>query len=325
MATRNTLALSLADWAKRVDPNGSTAAVIELMNETNELLDDIVWVEGNLPTGHRTTVRTGLPTPTWRKLNYGVQPSKSTTAQVDEALGMLEAYAPIDKSLADLNGNTKEFRLSEDRAHIEAMNQEFMDTLFYGDSSTDPEQFMGLDVRYPDLSSPHVIGAGGGGDDVTSIWLLVWSYNTIHGIFPKGSKAGMLVEDKGQVQLYDAAGGKYEGYETHYKWDCGIAVRDWRYAVRIANVELAGTDDNWLDSTNPTAWKMIEAINKIPNLNMGKPVFYCNRTMKTQMDIAAYEKWGGFKLEEIFGRRVTTFQGIPVRRVDGLQAESALT
>ena len=325
MATLNTLALSLADWAKRVDPKGSTAAVIELMNETNELLDDIIWVEGNLPTGHRTTVRTGLPTPTWRKLNYGVQPSKSTTAQVDEALGMLEAYAPIDKSLADLNGNTKEFRLSEDRAHIEAMNQEFMDTLFYGDSSQDPEQFMGMDVRYPDLSSPHVIGAGGGGTDVTSIWLMVWGYNTMHGIFPKGSKAGLAVTDKGQVQLYDAAGGKYEGYETHYKWDCGIAVRDWRYAVRIANVELTASTNNWLDSANPTAHKMIEAINRIPNLNMGKPVFYCNRTMKTQMDIAAYEKWGGFKLEEIFGRRVTTFQGIPVRRVDGLQSESALT
>jgi hypothetical protein len=325
MATLNTLALSMADWAKRLDPNGKTAAVIELMNETNEVLDDIVWVEGNLPTGHRTTVRTGLPTPTWRKLNYGVQPTKSVTAQVDESCGMLEAYADIDKALADLNGNSKEFRLSEDRAHIEGMNQEFIDTLIYGDSDQDPEQFMGLDVRYPALASPHVINAGGSGTDVTSIWLVVWGYNTIHGIFPKGSKAGLGVMDKGQVTLYDAAGGKYEGYETHYKWDCGLAVRDWRYAVRIANVELAGTDDNWLDSTNPTAHKMIEAINRIPDLSQGNAVFYCNRTMKTQMDIAAYEKWGGFRLEEIFGKRVTSFQGIPVRRVDGLQSESALT
>lgn len=325
MATKNTLALSIADWAKRMDPKGKHAAVIELMNETNEILDDMVWVEGNLPTGHRTTVRTGLPAPTWRKLNYGVQPSKSTTAQVDESCGMLEAYADIDKSLADLNGNTKEFRLSEDRAHIEAMNQEMVDTLFYGDSDQDPEQFMGMDVRFPGLSSPHVINCGGSGTDVTSIWLMVWSYNTVHGIFPQGSKAGLSVTDKGQVTLYDANGGKYEGYSTHYKWDCGVAVRDWRYVVRLANVELAGTSNNWQDSSNPTAHKMIEAINRIPNLQMGSAVFYCNRTMKTQMDIAAYEKWGGFKLEEIFGRRVTTFQGIPVRRVDGLQNESALT
>lgn len=325
MADLNQTALSLADYAKRVDPDGKVSAVIELMSETNEILDDMLWVEGNLPTGHRTTVRTGLPTPTWRKLNYGVQPTKSLTAQVDEACGMLEAYADIDKALADLNGNTKEFRLSEDRGHIEGMNQEMIDTLFYGDSHQDPEQFMGLDVRYPDLDSPNVINAGGSGDDVTSIWLVVWSYNTVHGIFPKGSKAGLAVMDKGQVTLYDSASGKYEGYSTHYKWDCGLAVRDWRYVVRIANVELTGSSNNWLDSSNPTAHDMITAINKIPNLNMGNAVFYCNRTMKTQMDIAAYDKWGGFKLEEIFGRRVTTFQGIPVRRVDGIQSESALT
>ncbi|WP_368734330.1 major capsid protein, partial [Klebsiella quasipneumoniae] len=66
---------------------------------------------------------------------YGVQPSKSTTVQVTDYVGMLETYAEVDKSLADLNGNTAEFRLSEDRAFIEAMNQQMAQTLFYGDSS----------------------------------------------------------------------------------------------------------------------------------------------------------------------------------------------
>ena len=115
---------TLLDVTKRLDPNGKIDAIAEMLNQTNEVLDDMVWIEGNLPTGHRTTVRTGLPAPTWRKLYGGVQPTKSRTAQVTDSTGMLEAYAEVDKELADLNGNTGAFRLSEDRAHIEGMNQE---------------------------------------------------------------------------------------------------------------------------------------------------------------------------------------------------------
>lgn len=133
MAVKGVNALTLADWAKRTDPNGKVDKIVELLSQTNEILTDMMFVEGNLPTGHRTTVRSGLPSATWRLLNYGVQPSKSTTVQVTDSCGMLETYAEVDKSLADLNGNTAEFRLSEDRAFIEGMNQQMAQTLFYGD------------------------------------------------------------------------------------------------------------------------------------------------------------------------------------------------
>jgi hypothetical protein len=148
MAVKGLTALTLADWGKRVDPNGKVDKIIELLGQTNPILQDMPFVEGNLPTGHRTTIRSGLPSATWRLLNYGVQPSKSTTVQVTDSVGMLETYAEVDKSLADLNGNTAEFRLSEDRAFIEAMNQQMAQTLFYGDSSVNPQQFMGLSSRF---------------------------------------------------------------------------------------------------------------------------------------------------------------------------------
>jgi hypothetical protein len=121
---------TLLDLAKSTDPDGKIAAVVEILNETNEILADMSWSEGNLPTGHRTTIRSGLPAPTWRKLYGGVQPTKSTKVQVTDNTGMLEAYAEVDAALADLNGNKAEFRLSEDRAHIEGMNQEMAETLF---------------------------------------------------------------------------------------------------------------------------------------------------------------------------------------------------
>ena len=152
MATLAVTHPTLADVAKATDPDGKIATIVEILNETNEMLDDMVWVEGNLPTGHRTTVRAGLPAPTWRKLYGGVQPTKATNVQVTDTTGMLEAYAEIDKALADLNGNTAAFRMTEDKAHIEGMSQEFMSTLMYGNEGTAPEEFTGFAPRFNDNS-----------------------------------------------------------------------------------------------------------------------------------------------------------------------------
>lgn len=325
--------LTLADWAKRVDPGGKIDKIVEMMNETNEILDDMVWLEGNLPTGHRTTIRTGLPSATWRKLNYGVQPSKSTTIQVDDTCGMLEAYAEVDKKLADLNGNTAEFRLSEDRAFIEAMNQEFCDILIYGDTDADPEKFLGLAPRYYDVLAGASYGnnnvlTAGGSSSVSSIWLVVWGPNTVHGIFPKGSKAGIETQDLGEVTLEDSAtpAGRYQGYRTHYKWECGLSVRDWRYIVRIANYEQAvattGATTNGVTAAN----LLIQAMNWIPNLNMGRAVFYCNKKLKTQFDILASAKSNAFyQAADPFGKIQTNFMGIPIKKVDSIISETALS
>jgi hypothetical protein len=141
-------ALTLADWAKRIDDNYKIATIIELLSQTNEIIDDMLFVQGNLPTGHRTTVRTGLPAATWRLLNYGVPNGKSTTAQITDSCGNLETYSVVDKDIADLNGNTPEFRFSEVKAFLEGMNQQVSSTVFYGNTSVNPERFMGLAPRY---------------------------------------------------------------------------------------------------------------------------------------------------------------------------------
>jgi len=147
MATLATYNPTLLDLAKRTDPDGSIASVVEILNETNEVLDDMTFVEGNLTTGHRSSVRTGIPTPTWRALYGFVQPSKSTTVQVTDNTGMMEAYAEVDKALVELNGNTQAWRLSEERAFIEGFNQELVDTLWYGNEGTEPDAFTGLAPR----------------------------------------------------------------------------------------------------------------------------------------------------------------------------------
>ncbi len=199
MATLASNALTLGDWAKRRDPDDRVATIIELLSQSNPILEDMLWTEGNLPTGHRTTVRTGLPDVAWRKLNYGVPQSKSTTVQVDDTCGMLEAFGQVDKDLAELNGNTAAFRLTENMAFLESMNQELASTLIYGNSGTEPEAFTGLAPRYSSLSASsgqNILSAGGAATN-TSIWLAGWGDQALTGIYPKGSTAGLQHVDLG--------------------------------------------------------------------------------------------------------------------------------
>jgi hypothetical protein len=332
MSTLATTHPTLLDITKRLDPNGKIDTIAEMLNQTNEILQDMVWLEGNLPTGHRTTIRTGLPTPTWRKLYGGVQPTKSTTAQITDTCGMLEAYAEVDKALADLNGNTASFRLSEDRAHIEGMNNEFSSTLFYGNESTEPEAFTGFSPRFNDQSAQNgdnilTSAATPDGSDNTSIWLVVWGPNTIHGIYPKGSKAGLQHEDKGQVTIedVDGSGGRMEAYRSHYRWDCGLTVRDWRYVCRI-NIDQEDLVKN--ASSGPDLIDlMTQAVEIIPSLSMGRPAFYCNRTVKSLLRRQIMNKVASSTLtmEQVAGKHVTMFDGIPVRRCDAiLNTESGI-
>jgi hypothetical protein len=324
---------TLLDIAKRMDPDGSIAAVVEILNETNEVYEDVVWVEGNLPTGHRTTIRTGIPTPTWRRFNQGVQPTKSRTAQITANCGMLEAYAEVDAALAALNGNTAEWRLSEDRAFIEGIGQEFTETLFYGNEGTEPEAFTGLTSYYNDRTGPenagNIIHGGSSDTDNASIWLVVWGANTIHGIFPKGSKAGVSSEDKGQVTTESppdgVSGGRMEIYRTHYKQVAGLAVRDWRYAVRIANIDRSALVYNAASGANLPVL-MFEAMRKIPNLRAGRAAFYMDRDIMTKVDqqLASGTSSSTMTVEMVGGQMMEFFKTIPMRRVDALSGNEAL-
>lgn len=333
---------TLLDLAKATGPDGNIATIVELLNQTNEVLDDMTWVEGNLPTGHRHTVRTGIPTPTWRKLYGGVQPTKSTRATVTDNCGMLEAYAEIDKALADLNGNGPAFRMGEDMAHIEGISQELAQTIFFGNEGTEPEAFTGLAPRYNSLTgadnSDNVIDASAGsglvdGSDSASIWLVVWGPNTCHGIVPKGSTAGLQMKDLGEVTIenVDGSNGRMQAYRTHYRFDAGLTVRDWRYIVRICNIdksdlsivfnsgEFGGTNKVHLPNL------MFQAMRLIPNLSAGRPAFYMSRDLATTLGQQCVAATVGSTLttEMVGGKMMESFKSIPVKRVDALAADEA--
>lgn len=326
MAALATTHPTLLDVSKRLDPNGKIADIVEILSQTNEVLEDMVWIEGNMETGHRTTVRTGLPTVTWRKLYGGVQPSKSTTAQVTETCGMLEAYAEIDKALADLNNNSTEWRLSEETPFMEAMNQKFTTTLFYGNEGTEPEAFTGFAPRFnltTAASGDNIVRAAASAPDNSdncSIWLIVWGPNSCHGIYPKGSKAGIQHTDKGQVTIenIDGAGGRMEAYRSHYRWDVGLSVRDWRYVVRIQIEQEDLTKDAATGPDLPDL--MAQAMELVPSLTSGRAAFYMNRRCRSflRRQVASAVKNSTLTMQQVGGKTVMYFDEVPVRRVDAL-------
>lgn len=331
MATLSNNSLTLADWAKRVDPEGRVPIVAELLSQSNEILEDCVFKEGNLPTGERVVIRTGLPTVYWRALNQGIPSSKSTTAQVDEACGILEARSEVDKDLAMLNGNTAQFRLSEDTAFLEAMNQTQATTMFYGNPGVDPKQFLGLAARYSSLSAANaqnILSAGGSGSDNTSIYLVVWGDNTVYCPFPKGSKAGLVHEDLGEQTVYNSDGTRMQALATRYQWKNGLVVKDWRYVVRIANIDvsdlLAQTGTQAPAAATAIIKLMARSLYRIPNMSMGRAAFYMNRTVHSGLSIAALDKSQYvLKINEglsQFGMPYSwlSFLGVPLRRVDAL-------
>lgn len=347
MATIGSTALTYADWAKRMDDGYKVAAIVELLSQTNEILDDMLVVEGNLPTGHKTTVRTGIPQATWRLLNQGVPNAKSTTAQITDTVGNLETYSVIDKDIADLNGNTAAFRLSESRGFIEGMSQQMATTLIYGNQSTNPERFTGLAPRYSTVTvanaatAANVLDAGGTGSDNTSLWVVTWGSDTSHGIFPKGKVTGLQHKDMGEWPVTDSNGYTYQAYREHFKWELGLAVRDWRFNARVCNIDVS-------DLTGASAANLLNlitrALHRLPTTKasatavqssdaptiqgeMGRTVIYCNRVLRTYLDLQAQNKTNVLlRLDEFDGKPVTSFRGIPVRTVDAiLNTEARVT
>ncbi|MGB0867634.1 MAG: major capsid protein [Granulosicoccaceae bacterium] len=319
---------SMLDMANAMDPDGSVAAVAEVLNQTNEAMADWSFMEGNLPTGHRSTIRTGIPNGTWRRLYQGVQPTKSTRAQVTDTTGMLEAYNQIDVREANLNGNSKEFRLSEATAQIEGMGQDLVETLFYGNTTINPERFDGFAVRYNDKAAANgenIVDAGGTGSDNRSIWLVVWGDMTCHGIVPKGSTSGIQINDKGQDTVRNADGSQYEAYVTHFAVDAGLVLKDWRYVVRIANIDFSALSADVASGGANLASLMFEAIERIPNLSRGNAVFYMARAVLTKFrqQLASGTKNSTLEYQNIGGHRTATWNDIPLRRVDRLAVDEA--
>lgn len=321
---------TLADVAHNIGTNTKVGKIIEVLNQRQDLLDDAVVLEANSGTHHKTSVRTGLPKGTWRKLNYGVQPEKSARVQVTDSTGQLTSYSRIDKTLYDLQGENKSnWRAEEDAAFLEGMSQEVMENIIYGDTSTNVSKFNGLATRYNHLIDPatgtapanaeNIIDAGGTGTDNTSIYIVQWGQEKTHLIYPQGTKAGLDLQDKGQETVQDDNGGLYEAMSTYFQWDIGLTVRDWRSCVRIANIDVselskdATTGANLIDLLD-------EALSVLPLAGSARTAIYMNRTvnqaLKGQVNHFKNVRLSLEDFRKDGSRKIQAWDGDPIRICD---------
>lgn len=339
MASTGNSNLTLLDIARRTDPNGAVPVIAELLSQKNDILMDIPWVEGNLATGTRNTIRTGLPQANWKIPNSGTNGSKSTTAQIDEACGILEAWSEIDYDVAELNGNVNKYRMTEAEAFIESMSQQLSGTMWYGNSTVNSERFTGLAPRYGTISgnvaAQNILSAAGSGS-CTSVWLIGWGQNSVYGVYPKGTTGGLQHQDFGRqvIQTSVTLGqGFLDAYVDKWQWKCGLAVKDWRYAVRCPNISvsdlIAGTGTQ---NAQQLLKLMSRMMSRLPNWSGITPVFYMNRTVYSMLRVQTLDKsqnaLGVFPALDQAGKpfQEMRFDGVPIRFSDQLLlTESAIS
>lgn len=336
MALQGSGVTTLIDVLTELAPDGKQLDIAEVLTQQNEILADMHWEQGNTVTGHKDAMRTVLPTPSFRALNSGVPVTKAGSTTVEETCALLEDFSQVDRELALMSGDVNAYRLKQAVPHIQGMSNRMATELFYGNANSNPLGFTGFAARYNTLSTTtnksaaNVIDAGGTGSALRSIWLIGWGPSTIFGIYPKNTPGGLDHEDAtnaigmgaggvpAAARLFDASGNSYMGFADHWVWRVGLFIKDWRFAVRIANIDptaltLSGSSGPKLQDL------MIQAAEQIESLSGVKAVFYMPRNIQTFFRRQLTEQKNAFlTLDEVGGRKMLQFNGIPIRRTDAL-------
>ncbi|SDD94905.1 hypothetical protein SAMN05216337_1017129 [Bradyrhizobium brasilense] len=330
---------TIVDVANRLDPEGKIPVIAEMLSQSNDWTDDAPWVQANEHTGHEFVFRTSIPAGAWRQYNMGVPYGKSTTAKARVGIGMLEDYSQVDRALGEHSGDLQGFRRSEDNAFLEGMSQTIAQTVFYGNTTITPAEFMGVAPFYNTINTAtaqnaaNVIDGGGQNNSNTSLWLIGWSPETIFMTFPRGSKAGLDMEDKGDVTPgFDALGNRFEAYTSWFRQQAGLCPKDWRYAARCANIDVTNAGlagPNALDMFATMA-EMLLLFPKLTRSTSGitktdateddvtpRPVWYTNRTGRHWMDVQAMRDRNVLlRIEDYAGMPIDGYRGIPIKIVD---------
>jgi hypothetical protein len=325
MAIIGSTYVDLIDVYKQQDPKGTIAPVIEMLTRMNPILEDAIAVECNKGTRHMHSIRTGLPSVTWGMLYKGIPQSKSGYAQVEDTTGFVEGLSTIDERLLAISKNPAQLRLNEAAGFLESLSQEVATRIFYGNTNSDPEQFMGLSPRFNLKSAANggqIVDAGGTGSDNTSVWFITWGETTAHLLYPEGTKAGVERRDMGLQRVLDSDGNPFYAVEEKFTQHIGLAIKDWRYVVRIANIDVsdmaAGTVllYKFMAQAYYALWNRRKATGKI--------VIYANRTVLAYLDqlgVNAGVADNFIRITtamDVQGKEVKSYRGIPIRETDAI-------
>lgn len=331
MATLGTTYLNIIDQMKK--GGDGKYEIVEALHRLSPFMQDANVLSCNMGTKHKHAIRSGLPTVTWGALYQGIPQSKSQITEVEDTTGFVEGLSSVDKRLVELYGDkARQMRMSEGMAFLEAMAQEVESSIWYSDVRVNGKKFHGLGPRYNTLANPCVVGGGGTGSDNTSIWMVTHGDGQTSVIVPEGMSAGVKQEDMGEQRVLDANGNPFYVLEEKFEQHIGIAVKDWRYTGRIANIDvsdaLAGNVDLYRLLTSlfyKLQGRRHYKMGADGQPSQGRTVIYMNRTMLEVLDNLAHARGGTaindalrLKPMELQGQEVLSWRGVPIRETDAL-------
>lgn len=322
---------TLHDLAKMTKPDGTILKTINLMSQQNGIMDDITtFQEANNGTTNLVSMITGLPDVSFSKLYKYTQPATGERAQVTEGSGFIRSFSVVDVEAAQCSGNVKLYRHQEDMMHVEAIQQKIAKTLFYGNSDLNPEEFNGLSHRFNKLTgagnSQNIINGGGTGSDNRSIWLVGWSPRTCFCFVPKGFKGGLEMTPLTGDQVSEKDDGSMlPVYRTKFLFRIGLAVPDWRYVVRICNIDKSNLNSTGTSPSANLPHLMYRAVEAMESTSGVRACFYMSRDMLASLGEQTEDRihQSTLKAEDVGGIRRPSFQGIPIKRCDALAVDES--
>ncbi len=317
---------TLSDIQKRLDSDNKFVDIIETIKGSNPLLDDMVNIEGDLPIGNRTTVRTSYPAPSIRRYNQGIAPTKSGVKTEIDTCANLEARSKVDVELLKGKPNPELYRKSEDLAHVEGMSDYVAGLMLYGNKDVDPELFNGFMTRLSRLNDGTATkgdyayqvvegGTANEGAHNTSILIADWGDKKVAAIYPKGMTAGLDMQDLGEGDTYDADGKAYRALQTLYNWKVGLAVSNVRSIAAVRNIDAAGLATITSANAKKLMDRIVFAKNRLQNPK--NPIMYMSDDMYSYLEIFLMDKANVHvtRDERTGAMPFLRFAGIPVRKM----------
>ena len=324
--------LTLLDIARREDPDGRIANIVEVLDQTNPVLQDAPAYPSNARMGNRVTLRSTLPSVAWARVNAGYVRSKGSTRQVVDTIGLLTGLSEVDSKLKKIvgEGNFNAARWSEDQSFLEAMSQEVAGTLLYGNEATEEVAFTGLAPRMASSataitgSQVRIHHASPSGSDYTSMYVVDWGERGAHLIYPKESMAGIDARDLGEQRVTDPESNPMMAHVMAYDWLVGLTVKDPRHIARLANIDVSQALS---DTSTLLVNSLVRLLNGMPPKNGMNRVIYCARDILSALELQVMSKsnvW--LSIGEYLGEKTLMFRGNPIRVVDQMSiTESAIS
>lgn len=345
MAIKGSIATNLVDLNSS-RPDAETGEVlINMLEETHELLSDLKWRNCNMGAVHKTSIVTALPEAHMRRLYRGFKVSKGGRAQITEDTGMAGTSCLIDYKEYELEGKSANWMAQNSNEGMEALSYLVARELFYGDRDINPESVNGLAKRLGkcngtdklsaaynvisamDISTTTKANAVAALTDLTSIYAVGHGDRGFFGLVPVNGSSTIkmtTVGEDGKNLEADEAGDKFPAIQVLLEMDFGCCLHDFRFAARLANISVAALEKgatNFIDLWD----KLTRLYHKIrKHKKSANWAFYVNSELFTYLDLQAQQKVSPtLTYQTIDGQEILAFRGIPIKEDEAIKVGEA--